>query len=281
MLSRDFELYYYEDSSLAKVDSHTHDYYEFYFFIEGHAGMQIDDSVYPVQFGDVLLIPPHVRHHAVIHDLTVPYRRFVFWISNDFLEELRKLSDCYAYAADYVTAHHCYHFHLEQIAVNSLQSKMFRLLEEMQSSHFGKEQQIALYVRELILTISRLLYELLEPKPYKNDLSLFTMLVEYIEDHIKDELTLEKLASDFYVSKYHIAHIFKDNMGLSIHQYITKKRLLLCQEAIRSSQNISDVYHTYGFGDYSSFYRAFKKEFGISPKEYRDTQVSVAPITKR
>ena len=67
----------------------------------------------------------------------------------------------------------------------------------------------------------------------------------------------------------------KDNLGLSIHQYITKKRLALCQEAIRTKMNINEIYQTYGFGDYSSFYRAFKKEYGISPKEYRDMQENV------
>ena len=39
--------------------------------------------------------------------------------------------------------------------------------------------------------------------------------------------------------------------------------------------NITEVYHTYGFGDYSSFYRAFKKEYGISPKDFRDIQLKV------
>ena len=71
--------------------------------------------------------------------------------------------------------------------------------------------------------------------------------------------------------------MFKENVGLSIHQYITKKRLSLCQEAIRSDTNITEVYQAYGFGDYSSFYRAFKKEYGISPKEYRDMQVNLRP----
>ena len=75
------------------------------------------------------------------------------------------------------------------------------------------------------------------------------------------------------MSKYHIAHVFKDNIGMSIHQYITKKRLNLCKEAISGGMSITDAYHRFGFGDYSSFYRAFKKEYGISPKDYRDMQI--------
>ena len=118
---------------------------------------------------------------------------------------------------------------------------------------------------------------MLEPEKKVTDASLYANLVEYIENHLDEELSLERLAEEFYVSKYHIAHVFKDNIGLSIHQYITKKRLLLCEEAIRAKMNITDVYQTYGFGDYSSFYRAFKKEYGLSPKEYRDMQVEIIP----
>lgn len=277
MVSRDFELFYYDDRNLAKIDAHTHNYYEFYFFVEGDISMQVGKDVYPIQFGDAMLIPPNMAHRAIIHNPQVPYRRFVFWISKEFYAHLAQISPCYTYAIDYAQKNKQYLCHLDQISLNSLQSKMLRLLEEMQSNRFGKELQISLYVEDLLLGINRLVYDILEPKQMTSDASLYTKLVEYIEEHLEEELSLERLAEEFYVSKYHIAHVFKDHIGLSIHQYITKKRLAKCQEAIRANMNITDVYHMYGFGDYSSFYRAFKKEYGISPKEYRDMQVEIVP----
>lgn len=277
MVSRDFELFYYDDRNLAKIDAHTHNYYEFYFFVEGNISMQVGKDIYPIQFGDAMLIPPNMAHRAIIHNSEVPYRRFVFWISKEFYENLAQISPCYTYAIDYAQKNKQYLCHLDQISLNSLQSKMLRLLEEMQANRFGKELQISLYVDDLMLSINRLVYDMLEPRQHTSDASLYTKLVEYIEEHLEEELSLEKLSEEFYVSKYHIAHVFKDNIGLSIHQYITKKRLAKCQEAIRANMNVTDVYHMYGFGDYSSFYRAFKKEYGISPKEYRDMQVEIVP----
>ena len=277
MLSKDFELYFYNDRNLAKVEAHSHNYYEFYFFLEGDVSMQIGKDLYPLRFGDVIVIPPQVPHRAIIHNQKTPYRRFVFWISQDFYEHLRGISLCYSYLLEHVKNSKQYIFHIDRISSNTLQSKMLRLLEEMQAERFGKELQLTLYVDDLMLKLNRIAYEMLEPEKNANEASLYTNLVEYIENHLEEELSLEKLAEEFYVSKYHIAHVFKDNIGLSIHQYITKKRLLLCEEAIRAKMNITDVYQTYGFGDYSSFYRAFKKEYGISPKEFRNLQMDLQP----
>ena len=80
---------------------------------------------------------------------------------------------------------------------------------------------------------------------------------------------MEDIAGALFVSKYHIAHVFKAQIGLSIHQYILKKRLNLCKGSIASGTDITMACTQCGFDDYSSFYRAFKKEYGMSPKEFK------------
>ncbi|MCM1128003.1 MAG: AraC family transcriptional regulator [Lachnospiraceae bacterium] len=272
MLSKDFELYYYNDHSLSKVELHSHDYYEFYFFLEGDVSIRIGENLFPVKYGDVMLVPPHIPHCPLIHGTGTPYRRFVLWISQEYYRRLKELSPDYVYLMDYVETHQKYLFSNDRITFNSLQSRIIELIEEMNAERFGKDAQISLYVNELVLYLNRLIFERNAPKKKSREMSLYRNLIRYIENHLEQDLSLDLLAKEFFVSKYHIAHVFKDNLGMSIHQYITKKRLALCRDALLGEMSITQIYQTFGFGDYSSFYRAFKKEYGISPRDFKDMQ---------
>ncbi|WP_310603643.1 AraC family transcriptional regulator [Anaerosporobacter sp.] len=273
MLSKDFEIYYYNDRNLMQVKPHTHNYYEFYFFLEGEVSIKIEEETYALKAGDIVLIPPNVYHHAIIHDKSKPYRRFVLWISKEYCEQLMEMSIDYVYLMQYVSISKEYIFHNDIITFNTIQAKVFQLVEEIQGERFGKNIKITLSINDLILHLNRIVYEWKQERRLIEGQNLYQNLIYYIDEHLDEKLTLDTLAKEFFISKYHIAHIFKDNMGLSIHQYILKKRLLACKEAMFGNESISEIYLLFGFKDYSSFYRAFKKEFGVSPKEFKEMKM--------
>ena len=275
MLSRDYEIYYYSDCHMEPVDLHEHDYYEFYFFLEGNVSIQIEKKLYGLCAGDVVVIPPGVQHRAVIHNPNLPYSRFVFWISMDYYERLNMMSEDFFYTIRCVREKERYIFHNEPVEFSSIQSRIFHLIEEIHSDRFGKDSRIFLGICDLFLHLSRMIYEKDYPKAPKEDRDLYQSIIQYIDDQLDQDLSLEHLAGKFFASKYHIAHIFKENTGISIHQYIMKKRLAACRDAILSNISITKAYLMFGFKDYSSFYRAFKKEYGIPPKEYRDMKVHI------
>lgn len=275
MISSDYEIYYYSDTHMPQVKDHMHDYYEFYFFLEGDVSIDIAATITSLQPGDLVLIPPGIPHHAIIHSSDTPYRRFVLWISNKLVSTLLEESKDYGFLLQLARCNKRYIFPFDILDFNMIQSKIFQLIEELQSNRFGKKLKTILCIKDLLFFLNRRVYEIENPELTQSEQTLYQGILAYIEDHISEELTLDLLSEQFYISKYHIAHVFKRNLGISVHQYILKKRLQLSQAAILSHPSISEAFLLCGFKDYSAFFRAFKKEFGISPKEYREQYTSL------
>ncbi|WP_328587814.1 AraC family transcriptional regulator [Konateibacter massiliensis] len=270
MLSKDFEIYYYNDKVMSPVKPHAHNYYEFYFFLEGDMDMCIGDEAHRIQPADFVLIPPNTSHYPRFIDAQKPYRRFVLWVSRDYLNELMQVSKDYGYLMQHVLVSKKYVFHTDPIDFNAIQSMIFGLIEEIKSDRFARDAEITLRLGSLLIFLNRMIYDQNSDKTFRAEKALYLKLCDYINENPEENLSLDALAEKFYVSKYYISHAFKSNIGISIHQYITKKRLQVCREAILGNETISSVYERYGFRDYSSFYRAFKKEYGISPKEFKN-----------
>ena len=79
---------------------------------------------------------------------------------------------------------------------------------------------------------------------------------------------VDLLEKQFFVNKYYLSHTFKKSTGFTVVEYITHKRIIWAMDLLTVGQPALEVAHTVGFSDYSTFYKAFKKITGISPREY-------------
>ena len=270
MLSKDYEIYYYSDLRFQSVGSHSHDYYEFYFFVEGAVTMEVGGRRYPLAVGDVVVVPPGVPHRAVLRDPAAPYRRFVFWLSREYAEALAAESVDTVFCLRRAEAGRS-HWHFDVLSFNSLRGSLFDLLDELHADRFGRQAQVDLDIRQLLLRLSRLIHEQTDKSSHRETVSKYEAITAFIDARLEEDLSLDRLAREFYLSKYYIAHLFQNSVGLSVHQYVIKKRLAACRSAIQCGAKVSEVCLAYGFRDYSSFYRAFRKEYGMSPSDCRET----------
>ena len=285
MLSSDFEVFYYSDKNFSTLPPHAHDYYEFYLFIEGDITMEIfkangQSELHKMTPGDLMIVPPGTLHHAIMDDPSKNYRRFVFWISRECCKSLTQESVDYMYLIQKAEAFHQYIYHLMPADQHQVEYRFIRLLEEISSDRYGGDTARHLCLCDLILTINRVIYDSEHRDSKSEDASLFQNILSYIESNLEETLSLDDIAGQFFVSKFYVSHLFKDTLGISLHQYIIKKRLAGCQSAITNGESISKTYERFGFRDYSSFFKAFKKEYGMSPKDYQAVYTNTASHSK-
>ena len=93
----------------------------------------------------------------------------------------------------------------------------------------------------------------------------------YIRANLHNDLSLDVLEDQFFISRHHLCREFKKLTGQTIHSYIVKSRLDLCKKYIEMGKPIKEVYELGGFGSYNHFFRAFKQEYGMTPKEYYES----------
>lgn len=100
-------------------------------------------------------------------------------------------------------------------------------------------------------------------------------IIEYINQNLHSDLSLDAIAQRFYLSKSQLSRSFKKATGSTLWDYVLIKRLLLARSLIRDGESIAGACEKSGFKEYSSFYRAYKKRFGISPNQDRYSPLEI------
>jgi len=266
MINDDFELYHYLDKTIRSVRLHHHDFYEIYFLISGEVDYYIEGEIHHLNSGDLVLIDTTELHQVKISETDNPYERIVMWIKKSYLNELSSkeisLLDCFENKNKSI-------INLRLDEEMELTNIFQKLLDLTKNDIAGSKLLKRAYITELMVKINNL--EFYGNRKKVNDFKkskLIDEMIEYIGKNLSERLTIDCIADRFHLSKYYLSREFKKYMNISIYQYIIMKRLIEAKKLILNNEAISDVYIKCGFGDYSNFFKAFKKEYGVTPKEF-------------
>lgn len=258
-LNEKFRLFHLKDSQPKEYVYHYHDFHKIIWFISGNVEYHIEGKSYKLEPYDILLVNKGEIHKPFI-DPDIPYERYVFYVSGDFLEEHSEESSDLAFCLK--------NTHREQSNVIRLAPAESRTLFETakllqraeQEEDYAKGMYSRILFLKFLIELNR--YCVKSPEVYHKTARYDKKIVEiihYINENLSRELTIETLSEQFYLSKYHMMRKFKEETGYSIHQYILEKRILAARGLILSGVPATSASIECGFKDYSTFSRAYKK----------------------
>lgn len=269
MRCRDYEFFHYEDRVARNIEYHHHDFYEVYFLFSGNVSYIIDSRSYSMKPGDILLINPRQIHKPVLDESMGLYERMVLWINPDFLNKLSTPETNLLTCFDNAFKEKRSLIRTSTTSPSLIKPLLLKLHSSMNSNEFGDDILRISYLKELLVMLNRL-HSTHDAKKFEADIEvnrLAERVTDFVEKNIDREITLDTLSNELFVSKFHLSREFKRYTGCTIHKYIMQKRLIYAKELIRKKIPITQVYLKCGFNDYSSFLRAFKAEYDITPKQ--------------
>lgn len=268
-LLRDFRVFRLKDAHLAPIPFHYHDFHKIILFLSGNAEYIIEGRNYPLAARDIIFVSAGEIHRPVLHP-GADYERIVIYVAPSFLARCERgqddLSACFRKAHEGSSVMH---------AGTGLSHDLLFHMEKLERTAHADGFANGLYTEilfiEFMILLNRALiaHELGELHASSYDEKIQSVLT-YINEHLDADLSIDALAGKVYLSKYYLMRKFKQETGYSIHQYITSKRLLAARHLLSGKESVTDICYSCGFRDYSTFSRAFRAMFHMTPKEWRE-----------
>ena len=270
-LNDNFKIFHIRDKK-DKFEYHHHDFSKIVILIDGDLTYYIEGKAYILKPWDILFVNKNEIHKPVVNPDKY-YERIVIWLNPDFMAKYAQgnndLLKCFEVAIKN-------NYNLLRLNMKSIEI-IKNLIQDIQncnnSNEFGSEiLKESLFVQLMVL-MNRLFLNSDKNRDIEDiqyDKTIEGVL-NYINSNLENDLSIDTIASEFFISKYYLMRKFKNQIGSSIHNYVVQKRLILARSLISDGLSMSSVCSRCGFNDYSSFVRAFKKVYGVSPSNYNPT----------
>ena len=263
-LEENYHYFHLRDSAGAARDFHFHEFDKLVLLLSGHVDYAMESIVYPLRPWDILLVPHHTIHKALI-DKSAPYERIILYLDRKYFDRLMpdaRLFGCFDRAderARYLLAP-------DETQRLPLKTLLGQLEEALRGEAYGAQAMCDALIIQILVLLGRLGFD--EEADRRGQIvhdEKIDAILSYIQENLSSSLDVEELAARVHISRYHFMRLFKAQTGESVHAYVRQRRLMRAAHLIREGMSAARAAEECGFADYSAFHRAFTAVFGISP----------------
>lgn len=266
-LLKHYRLFHLTDTRQREFAYHYHDFDKIIYFIGGKADYMVEGKKYSLEPHDFILVNRNEIHKPIV-DFSVPYERMIIYLAHDFIEGYRRkdydLTSCFGKTL----AENANIVRFPAVTTRQLYETLCRMEANDREKAYAGELYGEILFLEFMIQFNRACLE--NEYAYHHTAKYNKKVIDilrFINENLPEELSIDRLAEQFYMSKYHMMRQFKEETGYSMHQYISEKRLLAAKSMILAGMPATAAALECGFRDYSTFARAFKKKMGSLPSE--------------
>ena len=277
-LLENFRLFHLRSECGEKMDFHYHEFCKLLFLVSGQGSYFVDGKRYLLSAGDIVLIGSRSVHKPELSEGTA-YERIIIYVSPEYLQKM-SAPDC-----DLLSLFSGENGHVLRLkeqrrrAVFALASK---LEQDLENDSFGRAVLSQADLLQLLVELGRSMADSPAslPRPSMTENRRVLEIMEYLNQNLAEEIDIDQLAEQFFISKFYMMRLFQRETGTTIYSYLTQKRLLKARELMDAGMRATESCYACGFHSYSSFTRAYGKYFGTTPTGRADTALVRAEVAE-
>ena len=252
------DICFHEDDTVVSasksINPHIHSCFEIYLNVSGDLSFAVENNVYPVTCGDIIITKPNEFHHAIIHKDCV-HKHCCLWLDAD-----NELSHIFSFIADRKNG--------ENNLISMPASKKEEVISHFKSLNDAKDISDISGLASLfgILSILSSYHNNTVPSIKLPD--ELSEILKYIDENYADNCDTNYLAEHFFISRSTLSRQFKKHLNISPSKYVETRRLSAAKDLLEQGTSVQSVYSKCGFSDYSHFIALFRKRLGITPYKY-------------
>jgi len=242
------------NNSANTFDDHIHEECEIYINLSGDVSFMVENKIYPVKPGSVIITRPCEYHHCIYHS-NKSHKHFWILFGASGNEKLFKL------------------FYDRKIGENNLIELSEKQKDRVSKLCFDIIEHQGSNLSELA-NFWRLISILENADKENYQVSAFThsdiaKAIEYIGNNLENQLLVSDIAKALHISVNTLERRFLSVLKVTPSAYIKNRRLAKAAELLPDSKSVGEVCEKCGFCDYSGFIAQFRKKFGITPLKYK------------
>lgn len=244
---------------------HCHDYYEIYYLFSGKVRYLIDDNLFDINAGDIVLINKN-KLHMTKKPETIYGENIKIYITDDNVDSLGENSEMFKECFDYI------HITVPENKKKHIDSIFKKFRAEYKNNDLFSTQLVNNYIYEILSNIYKLIF--VDNEDNLGDISTqsneINIAIRYVYNNYGERLTLSEVAKMVNMNPSYFSRYFKKVTGITFMDYVNNIRIKNAVSLITdTNMSLTDIAQACGFNNQSYFCRQFQKIIGCSAGKYK------------